>query len=54
MKSYCVEVPVVPSGQTQLKESSLSKQDAPFLQGWLRHSFTSISQLLPGGKWTVH
>lgn len=33
LASTGVEVPVAPSGQTQLKESSLSKQDAPFLQG---------------------
>lgn len=40
-------VPVVPAGQRQLKVLSSSEQKAPFWQGWLRHSFTSISQLLP-------
>lgn len=41
------KIPATPGGHWQLNELSSSIQEPPFRQGWLRHSFTSISQLLP-------
>lgn len=39
--------PAIPGGQRQLNELRSSTQEPPFWHGWLRHSFTSISQLFP-------
>lgn len=53
---YCITImlislwnrlPVIPGGHWQLNELSSSVQEPSFWQGWLRHSFTSISQLCP-------